>query len=62
MLIFQVSGDAKVQAVRASIHKNAVVRARAWRILVIAGMAMAVLCCSGLTWAAHVGLRSLLAK
>jgi ABC-type transport system involved in cytochrome c biogenesis permease subunit len=33
-----------------------------WRGRKAALMAVAVLCCSGLTWAAHVGLRSLLAK
>src|SRR5581483_6539335 len=33
-----------------------------WRGRKAALMAVAVLCCSGLTWAAHVGLRSLLTK
>jgi ABC-type uncharacterized transport system permease subunit len=33
-----------------------------WRGRKAALMAVAVLCCSGLTWAAHVGLRSLLAR
>ncbi len=33
-----------------------------WRGRKAALMAVAVLCCSGLTWAAHVGLRSLIAK
>ena len=33
-----------------------------WRGRKAALMAVAVLCCSGLTWAAHVGLRSLISK
>jgi ABC-type uncharacterized transport system permease subunit len=33
-----------------------------WRGRKAAFMALAVLCCSALTWAAHVGLRSMLAK
>ncbi len=33
-----------------------------WRGRKAAMMAVAVLCCSALTWAAHVGLSSLLAK
>jgi ABC-type transport system involved in cytochrome c biogenesis permease subunit len=33
-----------------------------WRGRKAALMAVAVLCCSALTWAAHVGLRQMLAK
>ena len=33
-----------------------------WRGRKAAIMAIAVMCCSALTWAAHIGLRSLLAK
>jgi ABC-type uncharacterized transport system permease subunit len=36
--------------------------AAGWRGRKAAFMALAVLCCSALTWAAHVGLRSMLAK
>jgi ABC-type transport system involved in cytochrome c biogenesis permease subunit len=33
-----------------------------WRGRKAAVLAIAVVCCSAITWAAHVGLRSLLAK
>ena len=43
--------------------REAFLRASAgWRGRKAALMAVSVLCCSALTWAAHVGLRSLLTK